>query len=393
MCDLKKLKLGVIGVSNRGKLARLAHKPDENVELVAGADIEESFLQEFKEALGKDTFVTTDYKELLARSDIDAVFVCTPDNFHEEHAVAVLEAGKALYLEKPMAITVDGCDRVLETAYRTKQKLFLGHNMRYMAFVMKMKEIIEQGHIGEVKAGWCRHFVGWGGDFYFKDWHADRRNTTSLLLQKGAHDLDILHWLCGGYTTRVNAMGKLAVYGDIKDIDQNPVSGKRDWSVKNWPPLSLKGMNKVIDVEDISMLNMELNNGVLCTYQQCHFTPDYWRNYTIIGTEGRIENFGNGEAGTCIKLWNRKTNFNAESDVQYNIPVATGEHAGADPLIVSEFIEHLRNDCPIRTSPVAARNAVAAGCLATQSLRNGGVPQTIPEVSKDIQTYFAKVTR
>ena len=55
-----------------------------------------------------------------------------------------------------------------------------------------------RGHIGEVKAGWCRHFVGWGGDFYFKDWHADRTKSTGLLLQKGAHDIDVLHWLCGG---------------------------------------------------------------------------------------------------------------------------------------------------------------------------------------------------
>ncbi len=77
--------------------------------------------------------------------------------------------------------------------------------------------------IGEVKAAWCRHFVGWGGDFYFKDWHADRRNTTGLLLQKGAHDIDVLHWLCGGFTRRVNALGGLTVYGEIQDRDNHPL--------------------------------------------------------------------------------------------------------------------------------------------------------------------------
>lgn len=56
-----------------------------------------------------------------------------------------------------------------------------------------MKELIDAGAIGEVKTIWCRHFVGNGGDYYFKDWHAERKNTTSLLLQKGAHDIDVIH--------------------------------------------------------------------------------------------------------------------------------------------------------------------------------------------------------
>ena len=68
-----------------------------------------------------------------------------------------------------------------------------------------------------MKAVWCRHFVGNGGDYYFKDWHADRRRPTGLLLQKGAHDIDVIHWLAGGYDRRVSAMGALAVYGDITD--------------------------------------------------------------------------------------------------------------------------------------------------------------------------------
>ena len=54
------------------------------------------------------------------------------------------------------------------------------------------------------------------------------------------------------------------------------------------------------------MMNMELDNGVLASYQQCHFTPDYWRNYTVIGTEGRLENFGDG-AGDQINVWTSRT--------------------------------------------------------------------------------------
>jgi len=385
----KELRIGVIGVAGRGGLAQHAHKPEQGVKLVAGADVVPKFLQEFKDKVKAD-FVTENYKELLARKDIDAVFICSPDWLHEEQSVAALEAGKHVYLEKPMAITVKGCDRILKAAYKNKVKLFLGHNMRHMNFVLKMKEMIEDGMIGEVMAGWCRHFVGYGGDFYFKDWHADRRNTTSLLLQKAAHDIDVLHWLCGGYSRNVQAMGDLTLYSRINDKDHNPAPAKRDWSDTNWPPLKLRGLHPIIDVEDISMVNMRLDNGVFCCYQQCHYTPDYWRNYTIIGTEGRIENFGDGHDETHIKLYNQKGGYSPKGNAQFFTPATKGSHGGADPKIVQEFVDYVRFDIKINTSPIAARYSVATGCEATYSLRHGGIPRTVPDVDKEIRKYFEK---
>ena len=186
--------------------------------------------------------MTDDYRRLLALKDIGAVFVTSPDFLHEEHAVAALKAGKAVYLEKPMAITVRGCDRILRTAFERKLKLYMGHNMRHMRLIRKMRELILDGAIGQVKAGWCRHFVGYGGDAYFKDWHADRSKSTSLLLQKGAHDIDVLHWLCGGYTARVNALGGLVLYDQIKDRHSPNERGDASWRLENWPPLSQKGL-------------------------------------------------------------------------------------------------------------------------------------------------------
>ncbi|GAP58215.1 hypothetical protein AHiyo1_12280 [Arthrobacter sp. Hiyo1] len=155
-----------------------------------------------------------------------------------------------------------------------------------MPVVVQMRDIIQAGTIGDVKAVWCRHFVGNGGDYYFKDWHAQRANTTGLLLQKGAHDIDVIHWLAGGYSTKVQAIGDLAVYGDVASRRDNTGRRMGDWfSVDNWPPTEQTDLAETIDVEDISMMNMVLDNGVLASYQQCHFTPDYWRNYTVIGTK------------------------------------------------------------------------------------------------------------
>jgi predicted dehydrogenase len=380
----KELRIGVIGAGGRGALARNAHHPEEGVRVVAGADTNPAALAEFKLNFGPDVFVTDDYRKLLALKDIGAVFVTSPDFLHEEHAVAALKAGKAVYLEKPMAITVAGCDRILRTAFERKLKLYMGHNMRHMRVIRKMRELILQGAIGQVKAGWCRHFVGYGGDAFFKDWHADRSKSTSLLLQKGAHDIDVLHWLCGGYSARVNALGGLVVYNQIKDRHSPKERGDASWRFENWPPLSQKGLNPVMDVEDISMMLMQLDNGVFASYQQCHFTPDGWRNYTIIGTEGRIENV----TEECIKLWNRRTHCNPYGDEQFYVPPPAGTHGGADPRIVAEFIEHVRFGKKVTTSPVAGRYSVAAGCMAAHSLRHGGIPMDVPRLSPKIAAYF-----
>lgn len=388
----RELRIGIIGAGGRGYLSHFAHNPDDGVYVAAGADIHDSALEKFQERFGSDTLVTHDYREVLARDDIEAVFVTTPDFLHEEHAVAALEAGKAVYLEKPMAITVEGCDRILQTAYRNKCKLYLGHNMRHMSFVHKMRELIEAGAIGEVKAGWCRHFISYGGDAYYKDWHADRTKSTGLLLQKAAHDIDILHWLCGGYTTRVNAMGGLTVYDRITDRHAEDDYGDSGWNIDNWPPLSQKKLNPVVDVEDISMMQMELDNGVFCSYQQCHFAPDAWRNYTVIGTEGRIENFNDSPGQSVVRLWNRRTFYNPYGDEQYFIPPAKGGHGGADPAIVAEFVRYIREGGSIHTSPVAARNSVAAGYQATMSLRDDGMPRDIEPLDPELIAYFDKDT-
>jgi predicted dehydrogenase len=384
----REIRVGVIGAGRRGLLAHYAHQPSQGVRLVAAADIRDDVLRDFRGKFGPECLVTRDYRELLARPEIDAVFVCSPDYLHEAHALAAIRAGKHLYLEKPMAITVAGCDRILRAARKARVKLYLGHNMRHMAFVRKMKELIDAGAIGEIRSAWCRHFVAYGGDAYFKDWHAERSKTTGLLLQKAAHDLDVMHWLCGGYARRVNAFGNLTVYNHIADRRSRRDPPDVSWHMNHWPPQALTRVNPVIDVEDLSMMQMTLDNGVLCAYQQCHYTPDAWRNYTFIGTAGRIENFGDAPGRCVIRLWNRRTDYNPYGDEQFFIPPVTGSHGGADPLIVDEFIRHVRDNDTPTTSPVAARYSVAAGCAATHSLRHGGIPVVVPALPAALVAPF-----
>jgi len=372
------LRIGVLGSGGRGRLAGRAHKPGAGSAVVACCDIRDEVLARAREWYGGGVFVTKSPAELL-KQNLDAVMICTPDFLHEEHAVAALEAGIPVYLEKPMAITIAGCDRVLATARAKGVKLFVGHNMRYMTIFRKMKELIAKGAIGEVRSVWCRHFISYGGDAYFRDWHAERKNTTGLLLQKGAHDFDVMHWLTGSNTTRVAAFGNLSVYHRCaRRAETEP--GNPRFNAAHWPPLQQTGFSPKMDVEDQTVVIMEMEKDVLGSYLQCHFTPDSCRNYTVIGTEGRLENIGDSPTSP-IFLWNRRTDTYRMigDEVHYGDPVAGDSHGGADPLIVHEFLQYIRGEITSTTAtPEAARMAVATGYMATQSLRHGGQPYDVP---------------
>ena len=383
------LRIGLIGFGTRAKLGEQAHRPGEGSVVVAVADTSDVQRERARAQL-PDALVTSSLEELLG-SGVDAVLVLTPDDTHASIAIQALEAGVAVFCEKPLATTLADTDAVLNTAYRTGTRVYVGHNMRHMPMVTLLRDLVKDGRIGTVKTIWCRHFVGHGGDYYFHDWHADRSRTTSLLLQKAAHDIDVIHWIAEAYTDRVSAMGALSVYGDIADRRDRSTQRMADWfSLDNWPPTSARGLNPVIDVEDVSMVNMKLRNGVLASYQQCHFTPDYWRNFTVIGTEGRIENFGD-VSGSVVGLWNRRHQNAAPPDESFIVPEQpTSDHDGSDRLLLTEFLRFVRLGGVTETSPVAAREAVATGILATQSLRNDGCPLSIPTLDPALIAYFER---
>jgi hypothetical protein len=103
-----------------------------------------------------------------------------------------------------------------------------------------------------------------------------------------------------------------------------------------------------------------------------------------------MENFGNGEEWTVIRVWNKRSSgYQAESDRTYRVPPGDGGHGGADPRIMEEFIRYARNGGETTTSPLAARESVATGCRATESLRGGGGMLTVPRVQGRIAAYFA----
>jgi predicted dehydrogenase len=141
---------------------------------------------------------------------------------------------------------------------------------------------------------------------------------------------------------------------------------------------------KEIDVEDNSTVMMELEGGIKATYMQCHFTPDYCRNYTFIGTEGRIENLDDGSK-VIVRLRNRSNRWKNLAHYDLSVKPARGGHGGADPLVCKDFVDMIVDGKDPISTPLAGRMSVAAGCAGTWSIRNGWKPVDIPPVPEEIR--------
>ena len=139
---------------------------------------------------------TDDYRQLLAREEIDAVSVCTPNALHEEIALAALKAGKHLYIDKPLADTAQGARRIADQAEKSGVFTRMVFNNRYLPVTLRARELVDQGRIGRVLSFEGRYLhsgsidpnkpIGW-----------KQTLQGGVLLDLGSHVLDLITWLCG----------------------------------------------------------------------------------------------------------------------------------------------------------------------------------------------------
>jgi len=345
------VRFGILGAGTRAKeLQPHFSRPEHGLHITAVADSWAEAFDQLRLATNIRTFA--DCQSLYASPDIDVVVITTPDFMHEEHACAALDAGKHVYIEKPMAITPEGCDRIMEAARRNGRVAYVGHNMRHFAAVRKMKELIEAGAVGEVRAITYRHAVSYGRWAFFREdrWQQKRTNVGSLLVHKGSHDLDIIHWFGGGRPKRVVAMGELAVWGNEP--------GKPD-------------------VEDVSSVLIRLSNGVEATYHQCHFAFRSSRECVVYGTEGQLEGELDVFTDMSVRLYQKRgRHLLGELPGEWHFERETF-HTQADRRTVDEFVGVLRGTTATISIEDAAW-AVKAGCAATMSLREGNRAIDIP---------------
>ena len=145
-----RLRLAAIGLGIRGQPDVRAALKTPGVELAAVADVYEGRLTLAKETWGSHVVTTRDYRELLARADVDAVLIATPDHWHRQIAIEAMKAGKDVYVEKPMVQEIDEGLLVIDAARQTGRILQVGSQHPSSIVYAKAKELFRGGAIGEI---------------------------------------------------------------------------------------------------------------------------------------------------------------------------------------------------------------------------------------------------
>lgn len=154
------IQLALIGGGIQGQSDTHSALEVPGVKLVAVADCYDGRLAHCKELWGQDVFTTRDYREILARPDIDAVIIATPDHWHKQAAIDAMKAGKDVYLEKPMIHLYSDGPEIISTAHSTNRILQVGSQRVSSVAYAKAKELLASGAIGElnmISAQWDRN--------------------------------------------------------------------------------------------------------------------------------------------------------------------------------------------------------------------------------------------
>ena len=151
--------------------------------------------------------IVVDYREMLARPDIDVVDIVLPTDLHHEVAAAVLRAGKHLLLEKPMAANLAHCEDLIKLAAQHKRLLAIGHEFRLSSLWGTMKEMIDAGAIGEPQYAlielWRNPYrQGTSG------WRYDIKRVGNWILEEPIHFFDLARWYFSGLGNPVSVYAR-----------------------------------------------------------------------------------------------------------------------------------------------------------------------------------------
>jgi predicted dehydrogenase len=200
------LRLAVIGLGAMGARHAQVCRQMPGVILAGVADIKADVVERVSSELGVPGY--TDYQEMLQRLPLDAVVVATSDQFHTEPCRAAAAAGLHLFLEKPIATTVEDGAAIILAAQQSGVKLMVGHTLRYDPRYKAIQQSVAAGKLGEIVHAYARrNATTWSG----------RRlgGRTETMIFQGVHDIDALQWIVGSSITRVYAEGVSKVLTDL----------------------------------------------------------------------------------------------------------------------------------------------------------------------------------
>jgi predicted dehydrogenase len=309
MKDNDLLKVGVIGCGYWGpNLIRNFIQLNES-DVVRVADLEEHRLRRMKE-LYPSIETTKDYEDIVADPKIDIVAVATPVQTHFEFASKALSAQKHVFVEKPMAASVEEAEQLIQLAEKNQRKLMVGHTFLYTSAVQKMKAIIDSGELGEI--------------YYISSQRLNLglfQQDINVIWDLAPHDISIILYLLGQEPHSVSAIGSPHI---------NPA------------------------IEDIAILSMDFSNGLVAFIQSSWLDPDKIRKMTVVGSKKMLV-YDDVQPTEKIRMYDKGVEKPKHYDTFAEFPysykygdITIPKLDGTEPIRtqLSHFIECVKNGTP-----------------------------------------------
>jgi phthalate 4,5-cis-dihydrodiol dehydrogenase len=200
---MKPIKVGVAGLGQgaAGMIPSMQAMPE--IELVAGADINSAMRDGFA-ARFPGSRVYASVEELCGDPNVDAVYVGTPNRFHAPHAIEAMNRGKHVIVEKPMGITLDEADQMVEAAERNRVVLLAAHTRSYGLWTRAMRKIVRSGALGALRAIHITAYTDWMLRPRTPD-ELDPNQGGGVPYRQGPHQIDTVRLIGGGMLRSVRA--------------------------------------------------------------------------------------------------------------------------------------------------------------------------------------------
>ena len=380
---MKKVRAIMIGTGNRGtNYAERAKENSPEFEMVAIAEpnpARRDYVQKLYDL--PDSACYDDYREILAQPKMaDMAIIATQDKMHFEPAMMAIEKGYHLLLEKPVAPTPEECVQIAEAANKKGVDVVVCHVLRFSPFFMTIKNLIDEGRIGDVVNVVHTERVGnahMSHSFVRGNWR-NSKTSSPMILAKSCHDMDILNWLIGKRCTRVQSLGSLTYF-----TRENMPEGAPEYCVQGCPAaencpydarriylkdrmfiqqatnkknptdedilraITETNYGKCVfqsdnDVVDHQVVNLEYEGGATVSFSMCAFNTG-GRRIRIMGTKGEIIGNMSDEYVTLFDFMTRESEQVMISGAVQDETI-NGGHGGGDGGIVRSFVQFVAGE-------------------------------------------------
>jgi len=402
------IKVIVVGAGQRGNTyAAYAISHPQDIKIIGVAEPDDIRRESFAKKFSIDSKNCLNcWKDVFAGEKwADAVMICTQDNMHYEPAMAAIDRGYDILLEKPISPSLEECEAIADAAEKKGVKVVVCHVMRYTPFSVTIKSVVESGEIGKIMSIVHNENVGnihHAHSFVRGNWGV-LADSSPMILAKSCHDMDIIQWLVDKKCLRLSSFGALSYFHKANCPDGAPMRCT-DGCTENCPydsrKLYLQGKNEWLrsvaaghydatddevedaiktgpygrcvfqcdnDVVDHQVVSMQFEDDITVIFSMSAFTPDISRSIKIMGTKGQIKVHTSTNA---VKVTNFVTGEEREIDT-----TALGGHDGGDNGIMIAFCDYIRGKEVKNISDIRISTENHKLCFAAEEsrLNNGAI--------------------